>query len=172
MTKIVGLETRKKIYDIISKNPGVHALRIAEILQLSAQLVDYHLYYMQRDNLIVYEKESGYKRCYIKGEIGTEDKKMLSLLRQDIPLSIVFFLLKNPYSRHKDIFKSLNLSSARLSYHLKKLVKNGIVTESSSGEKNGYIVKDNKEIIRFLIRYKPTSITKKVKDTWEDFGPG
>ena len=172
MTLNFELETRKKIYDIIFKNPGLHASKIAELLNIKSQLVDYHLLYLERNDLITIEKKKGYKRCFIKGLISYEDKKILSLLRQEIPLKIVLFLLKYPYSRHKDIVKAFDLSSPRFSYHLKKLVKTGIVIFSASDEKTGYKVKDEKEIIKLLIKYKPTGIAESVMDTWAGFGPG
>jgi len=171
MSETLEFETRKKIYNTILKNPGVHVSRIAELLDVSPQLVDYHLIYMQRYDLIAVDKEKGYKRCYVKGQINSEDKKKLSILRQDIPLNIVLFLLKNPFSRHRDIFRYLGISSARLSYHLKKMFKIGIIEISSSNGKTGYVVCNKKEIIELLTRYQPSGIAKMVKNTWEDFGP-
>ena len=64
------------------------------------------------------------------------------------------------------------MSSPRFSYHLRKLVKNGIIEESMFGDEKGYIVINEKEIIEFLIRFKPSNVAKMIKDTWEDFGPG
>jgi len=172
MSEILELETRKKIYNLIKDNPGYHARKIAETLNLSSQLVDYHLLYLSNHQLISIEKGGGYKRCYVKGKIGIEDKQFLSLFRQEIPMKIVIYLLNNPYSRHRDMYKILNISSPRFTYHLNKLLKNGIIIWSETNGKSGYIVKDKKEIIRFIIRYRPSSIPEKVKETWEDFGPG
>jgi DNA-binding transcriptional ArsR family regulator len=100
------------------------------------------------------------------------DKRMLGVLRQKIPLQIVLFLLEHPCSRHRDMLKHFGMSSPYFSYHLRKLVKNAIIEVSVFGEEKGYVVKNETEIIAFLIRYKPSSILKMVKDTWEDFGPG
>ena len=127
---------------------------------------------LQKSGLISIEKIEGYKRCYICGKIGLEDKKILVLLKQDIPLQIVIFLLKHPYSRHRDILKNLNISSPRFSYHLKKLVKHEIIESSKFGEDIGYIIINRELIVKLLIQYIPSSITKMVKDTWKDFGPG
>jgi len=185
MAEILKLETRKKIYKIIQENPGVNLTKISEILSpgvnltkiseilsLSPQLVDYHLKYLEHHELISIEVEKGYKRCYIIGQIGAEDKQFLSVLRQETPLKIVQFLLKNPNSKYSDIFKNINISSPLFSYHLKKLIKNGIVEISESNGNKNYVLINEKKIMKFLIRYKQTSIAKRVKDTWEDFGPG
>jgi predicted transcriptional regulator len=172
MTEILELETRRKIYDLILKNPGLHVNKIAEVLELSSQLVEYHLLFMQRHELVIIELDEGYKRCYVKGEIGLEDKKLLKFLRQDIPLTIILYLLKNPYSRHRDIYRELEISSPLSSYHLRKLVNNGILKISLLDNKHCYSVIDDKKIIRLLIRYRPTAMAEKVKDTWMDFTPG
>jgi predicted transcriptional regulator len=172
MTDALELERRRTLYNFVAQHPGVNLSTIAEMLKLSSQLVDYHLAYLERHQLITVVKEGGYKRYYIRGEIGVIDKQILSILRQELPLRIVLYLLKHPYSRYRDILESLDTSSPRFAYHLRKLVKNRIVIVASSGEKRGYIVRREKEIITLLIRYKPTSILRTVKETWEEFGPG
>jgi len=169
MSDTLDLETRKKIFDLIDNNPGINLSRIAELLELSFQLVDYHLYYMVNHELITIVKEKGYKRCYVKDKIGVEDKRILGLLRQDVPLRIVTFLINNPCSRHRDILDFLDMKSPRFSYYLKKLVKNGIVTVAVIDDRRGYIVVDENRIIQLIIRYKPYKLSKMVEDTWDDF---
>ena len=65
------------------------------------------------------------------------------------------------------MLRDLELRSAKLTYYLKKLVNIGVVSDSPSG----YFVKDRKNIIQFLIRYRPSSLVDDVVDIWEDFGP-
>ena len=166
------LETRRKIYNLIKENPGLYASKIAEMCNISTQLVDYHILYLKKNNLITIEKDKSYKRCFVKYSISHEDKKIISILRQEFPLKIVLYLLKHPYSRHKDLLKELNVSSPRFSYHLKKLIKNGIIEISSYKDKKGYKIINEKEIINLIIRYKPSIIAEKIKDTWIDFIPG
>ena len=171
MTDVLELGTRKQIYDFIQKNPGVNLSVISTTLHMSTQLIDYHLVYMERHGLISIAKEGGYKRCYIYGKTGVKDQRHLALLRQEIPLRIVLFLLKNPFARHKDMLNSMKISSPRFSYHLRKLVKHNIVIWSTAGDQKGYIVSNEHEIIQFLITYKPTSVLTMVEDTWADFAP-
>ena len=172
MSDLLELETRKKIYNLIKENPGINLSQISEILDLSSQLIDYHLNYLSNHGLITFEVKAGYKRCYIKGSIGHEEKQVLSLLRQEIPLKIVLYLLKYPYSRHRDILKFINVSSPRFSYHLKKLIKNNVIELVSVGRKKGYVVKNEREIVRLIIEFKPSNVYKMIRDTWVDFGPG
>ena len=93
MDEVLQLEIRKKIYKLMLKNPGMNLSAIAEQLKISVALADYHLHHMEGNELITIVKEGGYKRYYVKGEIGAEDKKVLSLFQQEIPLKIVLYLL-------------------------------------------------------------------------------
>jgi len=169
MTESAELEIQKQIYQIISEEPGLNLSKIVELLDLNMPLLLYHIRYLERHNLISVSKETGYTRCYIKGEVGVEDKKILSILRQEIPLKIVFFLLKNPHSKHKEILEHFDIAKSTLSYHLKKLVKNGIISDVSINEGQGFTVIDDEKIIRFLIKYKPSRVALGMKDTWIDF---
>ncbi|MFH1101832.1 MAG: winged helix-turn-helix transcriptional regulator [Methanobacteriota archaeon] len=163
------LEKQKRIYILISKQPGLHINKIGELLNIDRQLITYHLRYLEKHNLITITKEKGYTRCYIKGEIGIEDKKKLSLLRQEIPLKIVLYLLKHPYTKHREILAEFDIAKSTLSYHLKKLIHQEIIDIQDIGTEKGYLIINEKEIINFLIKYKPSRISRGLKDTWTDF---
>ena len=162
------LQTRRKITDLISKNPGLHLSKIANLLNFRISLVEYHLSYLEKNGVIAGIKEKGFKRYYTKGEIGVEDKKLLSLLRQEIPLRIVIFLLKNPFSQHKDILENIDVAPSTLTYHIKKLMKIGIIDIKAYDAGKGYVIDDNKRIIKLIVRYKPYSVIESFKDVWVD----
>jgi len=168
MNDVIELETRRKIYDLVTKNPGLHLSKIAELLDMRISLVEYHLIYLVKSQLFNANKESGYLRFYVKGEIGIEDKKILSILRQDVPLQILFYLLKNDNSQHKAILENVNIAPSTLSYHLKKMVKFGVLSVKSYGEEKGYFVNDRELIVRLLVKYKPYNLLEGFKDIWID----
>jgi len=165
---VLELETRRKIYDLIAKNPGLHLSKIAELLGMRISLVEYHLFYLEKNELLVPVDEAGYNRYYVKGEIGTADKKALALLRQNFPLRIVILLLKCDSSQHKELLQNLDCAPSTLSYHLKKLVKCGIVSVQSYGEEKGYSIVDKPMVTRLLVKYKPYSLIESFKDVWVD----
>lgn len=169
MKEATELETQQKIYNLIEKHPGLNLTKIAELLDINVPLLLYHLRILKKHNLISTEKEKGYTRCYVKGEIGVEDKKILSLLRQDIPLRIVLYLLERPFARHKEILERFDIAKSTLSYHIKKLINHNIIDIQSIGDEQGYTVINEKKIIQILIKYKPSRIALGLKDTWVDF---
>lgn len=170
MTETVELETQKQIYVLISKQPGLNLSKIAELLEISIELARYHLQYLEKNELISSAKEEGFRRYYLKGKTGIKDKKFLSLFRQEILLKIVLFLLKNPYSRYKEILEKLDMKTrSLLSYYLKKLVEKDIIKAYGDGKDRGYVVLNEKEVLRFLIEYEPYKILEGLNDTWVDF---
>ena len=80
MNELLELETRRKIYDLVSRNPGLHLSKIAEMLSMRVSLAEYHLLYLEKNNVIRVAKEAGYTRYYVEGAIGTLDKRILSVL--------------------------------------------------------------------------------------------
>lgn len=170
MNKGEELESRREIFHLIKKNPGINLTNISKITKLSLQLIDYHTAYLERLNLIEIDRKIGFKRYYPKDEIGLKEKKLLSILRREKPLKIVLFLLEHPYSKHKDILENFDLSPSTLTYHLNNLIKNGVLDYiKKPGEHGKYVIKNENEIVSFLIQYKPHIILKRFKDTWDEF---
>ena len=168
MTDALDLEIRRKIYRIIAKNPGVNLSNIAEMLNTSVQLVDYHTLFMFDKELIIAVREGGFKRYYVKGNIGRLDKKLFGILRQESPLKIVLFLLEHPNSKHKEILDNFDFAGSTLTYHLNKLIERGIICFHDSKTKRGYSIINEKEVIRFLVVNRRSAFLKGFKETWAD----
>lgn len=170
MNEVLHLEIRKKIYNLLLVNPGLNLSKIAQLLDISVSLADYHLYFMEDNGLIIIEKEAGYKRYYLKGKVSGEEKKILSLLHQDTPLNVVLFLLYQPFSKPKEIRDNLRISPALLTYYLRKLKKHGVVAEGVGDQNNTFYVVKEKKVVALLIQYKPNVLLQRFKDTWmKDF---
>jgi predicted transcriptional regulator len=169
MKKSFKVKTRASIFNLINKNPGLHSRKIAQVLKISGQLADYHLLYLERNKIITAVKEDGYTRYYVKGILGHQERQRLSLLRQKTPLKIVLYLLKNPNSKHKELYKFIDIAPSTLSYHIKKLIKKDVLSSKVINNEVYFFVKDDKEIIQLLIDYKPQSLIDNSEDVWADF---
>lgn len=163
------LEVKRKIFNLIKKNPGLHASKIAEILNISWELANYHIIYLERNDLINIIKKDGYNRCFTSGEIGEKDRDVLSLLRQKNPLKIVLFLLMKPYSKFNEILVEVKVAPSTLSYHLKKLMDKQIIDSELIKNEKRFFVRERKYVIQILINYKPHSLIKDYEDMWKDF---
>jgi len=162
---------RIQIYFLISKEPGLHLSKIAEILDMSPALAEYHLLYLEQNDYIrgVKDEKGYYKRYYVKiSGVGTEDKKILNLLRQDLPLRIVLNIFQHRSLRHKDLLEIFDIAPSTLSYYLNKLRDSDIVELTSYGEEKGYALKNEKEIIRLIRKYRLAEFVEGFTDTWKD----
>jgi len=163
-------ETRDQIYQLIEQNPGIYMSEIAQKLEVGISLVQYHVNQMEKNNVIIGMRETGYfKRYYLPGsQINMHERKILSLLRQETPLKIVLFLLKRPNAKHKEILKEVSISSSTLSYHLNKLVHHDIIDIPSYTENRGYNIKNKDYITSLLRKYKLFKLSHTFKEMWED----
>jgi len=166
MEKTLQLQIRKKIHKLISLNPGLSLSDIAEHIGISVQLADYHLHYLEENDLITVIKEAGYKRFFIKGKIADADKKTLSLLQQKIPLKIITLLLTKKIAKPKEIRNLLEISPSLLTYYLKKMEKYGIISICEVDEKKYYSVINEEMIKRVILHYKSNALFNRFRDTW------
>ncbi len=169
----LALETRKKIYDLISKSPGLHKREIARELNMSLSTIDYHLHYMEKKGIIIAKTDRKYKRYFIAEKTAAVDRRLMPLLRQETPRRIIIFLLRNPRAIHKEICEHLKKAPSTISFHLKKLVEADIVEEISLGKEKAYVVRYPEKIADLLITYRSTFLDKAVDkfvEAWIGFG--
>ena len=165
----LALEARRDIYDLILTNPGLHEREIGRKLHMSLSTLDYHLHYLEKREIITSKKDGRYTRYFVSRKMGIQDKRTLSLLRQETPRGIVLFLLLNPRSLHKDICENIHKSPSTTSFHLKKLVSAGVIDSISIGRGTVYLVINPDQTADLLITYKKTFLDEAVDkfiDTW------
>jgi len=161
-------ETQKKIYGLITRQPGLNIATISDMLQIPSSLVIYHIRFLERHDLITIVKEPGFTRCFIKGQLSEEEKRFFFILRQEIPFQIVVYLLKHPFSKHGEILRQFHFSKSTLSYYLKKMIQHHILDVQILENEQRYMILDEAAVIRFLMKHKPSMIAFGVKDTWAD----
>lgn len=168
---ILEVESRRRVYQFIRDNPGTHMREIRRRLEMTLGNLEYHLRYLERHDMISVQ-DNGYKRYFIKQEIGIQDQKLLSLLRQKIPRRVAIFLLQNPESSHQEIHETFDVAASTLSYHIGKLVDAGLVEKQREGRYNIYSVADENVVARALVAYQESFVDDMVDsfvDAWLGF---
>jgi len=168
------LESRRRIYEQVEAVPGIHLRELNRRLKIPMGVIEYHLRYLERYELIVSRREGRYKRYFIIGKLGSRDKELLALLRQQMPRHILMHLLLHPKTTHKKLRKVFSISASTLSFHLSKLLDANLIIQHRVGRKFQYKVQDEEEVARALIRFKEGFIDEVVDDfvqTWMDIHP-
>lgn len=174
------LETRRRIYDVVRKFPGLHLREISRQLDLSVPLVDYHLNFLEKYELVAAINDEQYRRFYPKDRLGSDvktdalsadEKRIVALLRQRIPLQIVLFLLKKGSAQHKEMIPLMGVSASTLSHHLNRLVRRGVVIRTAAGEERGFRLADEGRTARLLLHYEPPpgTLVEGFIEIWEEF---
>lgn len=163
------LDTRKRIYNLIKESPGIHFREISRRLEIPVGVVEYHIHYMLKREMIVARKEGRYKRYYAEGKHGSREKRVFPFLRKKIPREILVNLLMEPGMRHRDLKERLGVSGSTLTFHLKKMIKKDVVEEQKEGKHKRFYVHDPESASKSLVMYRESfmdDLVDNFTDTW------
>jgi DNA-binding MarR family transcriptional regulator len=138
---ILEFETRRKIYNLILNHPGLHLREISREMSISYGAVGYHLYHLEKQEIINSVDHKFYKRYYVKYKITPENKKIISILRESTPKKIIIYLIYNTCATRKDISDALEKTPQTISYHIKRLSELGIIEPAIIRNGHVYLAK-------------------------------
>lgn len=145
------LESRRRIYDFLNANPGVHLRRIGQALGMSTGMLSYHLGYLERNGLLKSEEDGHRKRYFIARAFMEAQRRILAVLRQDVPRKIVLQLLLHDDRTFSELQVSVGVSKSTLSYHLQKLLHRELLLRTKRERESVFAIKDLDEVRRLLL---------------------
>ena len=168
----LALGTRDKIYRTITKNPGLHFRELQRRTELATGSLQYHLDYLIKRNLVKTAKQGKFVRYYsARGQQFGEDETLMNLLRQESLRKISLFLLTKRSATNFSIANAVGLSPSTISWHLSKLVSNGIVgTRKRLRKKYFYLINPEKTMALLRV-YKKSFLDELVDhfaEIWEE----
>ena len=172
--KSLEIKIRRKIFNFISKHPGIHEREISRKLKIPLSTLDYHLIYLLKRELIVGKSDGHYKEYYVQGKLSVRDQQVFSVLRRKVTRRIILLILQNESINHGDIGKDLGLAASTISFHLTKLVELEIVDSFKKGKESWFFIKDPDYVSDLVIRNKKSFYDDAVDrfvDTWVDLHP-
>lgn len=170
--KLLGLEARAKIFDLVSKSPGIYFREMQKTLKMPTGQLEFHLKALEKNGLIISKIEEEHRRYFCNEKITYSERKTLSLLRQRVPRRILLFLLHKPYSKHADIRRALEYAGSTITTGLKKLTANALVVATEKKRIKEYRVIDEERILRLFILYRASYSDKDLADFLADWEEG
>ena len=170
---VLELENRRKIYQLVSKFPGMYLREIEKELGLAIGGLEYNLSYLERAEILSVEREGNRKRYFVKEDVSFGDKATISILRQEIPRRIVVHLMLNPHASFQDVLAQFTISKSTLSFHMKKLTEANIVEGHKEGRSTFYSVNDPENTARIILTYKASfldTVVDRFAEVWGDMG--
>jgi predicted transcriptional regulator len=157
---VLDLPIRKRIFDYIRVNPGVHFRVMQRDLELAVGQLDFHINAMLKSEVIVKEHVSGNVGFFVRDKFTKQEKDALSLLRREIPRGIILYLLENPGSNPGTLLEHFTFTGATLSYHLRRLERIGILKAETIGRERKYSIGDEEMVKSLLIMYKDSIVDR------------
>ncbi len=151
MTEGLELESRRRIYDYLSANPGVHLRRIGQALGMSTGMLSYHLGYLERNGLLKAEEDGHRKRYFIARAFVEVQRRILAVLRQDVPRKIMLELLIHGDRTFAELQMTVGVSKSTLSYHLQKLMGRDLLVRTKRERESVFSIKDLEEVRKLLL---------------------
>jgi predicted transcriptional regulator len=168
---VLAVKTRRDLYQYVRSNPGFHLREIARTLNLSITLADYHLRFLEKNELVSWTMDGEYKRYYprsLPGDasrrpaLSDDAKRVLAYLRQPVPFRVLAFLMEREAATHKEILDQVPVSPSTLSHHLKKMQYAGILAPVA--DRGGYRVANPQAVARIMSTYDLATLDQ--VDTW------
>lgn len=151
MTETLRLESRRRIYEFLEANPGVHLRRIGRHLGMSTGMLSYHLAVMERSGLLKSEQLSHRKRYFLARAFADAQRRILGVLREDVPRRIVMEILLHEQRTFAELQAAVGVSKSTLSYHLQKLLGREILLRGRRGRESVFVIKDLSDVVSILV---------------------
>lgn len=164
MKNPLELANRKRIYEAVRQNPGVHFRELQRLTGMPIGVLSYHLDYLANRGLLTVDKRESFTRYFPGGQLGRDEQQMLGALRQEIPRGIILFLLMNPGATHGEVLESFTISGGTLSYHIKKLVSRGLIEVDKAGRESRMTVIEPDKVSDLLIVYRRSFLDRLVDE--------
>lgn len=166
------LDVRKRIYETISKSPGLHFRELQRRIGVATGTLDYHVHFLRKHGMIRAEQAGGFLRYYASDIIIEEQEKaLLSLLRQEKIRHILILLIEKKRANASQMAFALNISPSNLSFYLKTLQGKNLIAQKKKGRFRFYSVMDKKKIVSALLVHKSSFLDKMVDrfiEAWEE----
>ena len=173
---LLALEARKRVYEYVQRFPGLHLREIARGVGMETNHAKYHLRYLEKHGLLSSRREQGYWRFFAKEEgslglreaMAPQEKTVLALLRQPIPLHAILLLLEQENLSAEELRGKMGVAHSTLLYHLDKLERAGVLASDRAGRERRFRLVDRDRIAAQVTRFRPPDqLVQGFLEAWE-----
>ncbi|TLZ45082.1 MAG: winged helix-turn-helix transcriptional regulator [Methanobacteriota archaeon] len=105
----------------------------------------------ERGGFLKSEEDGHRKRYYIARAFVEAQRRILAILRQDVPRKIVLELLFHGERTFGELQSSVGVSKSTLSYHLQKLLHRELLLRAKRERESVFSIKDLEEVRKLLL---------------------
>ena len=158
----LSLDTRKRIFECVQANPGIHFSQLKRELEMETGALQYHLRRLERYGVLESEEYQGKRRAFVARELTPEERQILATLRYETTRHILLFLLEDGPARNGEIAEAVGVTPATISWHLSNLLDDSVVERSDEGRTTLYRVSNEELTVQLLVRYRESFVDRAV----------
>lgn len=171
--QLLELGNRRRIYDFLRDVPGIHLRGLQRSLDMPIGTLEYHLYQMERQGLLVTRSDGRFKAYFTNDGLDRRDRDYLYYLRQEMPRRISLEVADAPGITFRVLASHLPISPSTLSFHLKKLLRAEILAEALQGREKTYACTEAERVRTLVVKFRATFLDEAVDrfaDAWLNLG--
>lgn len=163
---------RARILAAIAARPGIHVRELERTVGLSQSGVIHHLRILEREGAVRAVSEGHYHRYFSSDlvlpeaarQLNDGDRRLLAACRRPASLAILLHLAADRSLSHDEIGRRLRRSKGTVTYHLTRLVEEGLVRSAGSPPGKTYELADRERTLAILASFADT-----LRDHMESF---
>jgi len=161
--------TRELILAYVVANPGVYLRELAEDLDFSMGVVQYHIWALSKDGRVEDCRTGRFRRFFGAGRYQEVERRVISLLKQGTAGRIILLLSRGELLTHANLARILGISSQALSWQIGRLRTMGVVRASGFQGRTGktYSLPEcvSEVVSQYLQREQPSTASWRAIDT-------
>jgi predicted transcriptional regulator len=143
-SNVLTQAVRSTVFSAIQKNPGIHLQGLASETKIHLGTLRHHLNMLTLTGKITLCQDAASLRFYENNGTYTETQQIvLKHLRNSTRKQILGVLVKQPSAGRHEIAELLGFTGATITWHMKLLEMDSIITIQRSGRIVRYVIPDN-----------------------------
>lgn len=138
---ILDNEQRRVLYTIIRETPGICLSTLRERAGQNAGTARYHIELLVHHGMVACRSHHGSKHYYVGNEdYGRMEAVLHTYLHNENARLILDLLSRDDALSHQDLMAATGTASPTISWHMKRLVADGVVESYRDGKKTKYLL--------------------------------
>jgi predicted transcriptional regulator len=143
----------------ITNIPGIRYRELLRLTGLSNGVLAYHLSSLEKSSQIRVDRQRENKTTrYYSVSIPMQESDILRQLRNNVSRQIIKFILDNNLCTFNEIVEHLGKAASTVSWHLKRLKQEGLISVTYGGECQLYQLMNRELVYEVIYKYKKSFI--------------
>jgi DNA-binding transcriptional ArsR family regulator len=170
--ELFAVENRRRVFELVRQTPGLHLRGLQRAMGLPLGTVEYHLRQLMKHRFVV-TRQYRIKGYFPVEGMARQDRDVMLFLRQEMTRRIALFVVDRPNIAFHELCELMPVTSSTVSFHVRKLVDSGVLTETRCGREKRFEAKEPQRIRGLIVRYRTSFVDRLVDrfaDAWMDIG--